>query len=499
MRILYVSPLSISVELDNHDVYFAPSSFDVSINGEVILNDVTTNVFTVYGLEEGHHYRLEAMGDVVEFDTPTVTEKIILEPGCNLQEEINKAKRGSLLFLKEGEYNIVSLMLKSHLTIYLDKGAVIKASTNPDEYPEIQPYFINERGEQEVFGTWEGEAMTMKRSIIMGHHAHDVAIVGEGTIDGQAQDSTWWIDYKKKTPRPHLVYFCHCRDITMVGVSVMNSPQWTIHPFFSKNCYFYDLKISNPKISPNTDGLDPQACENVEIIGVHFSVGDDCIAIKSGKINMATTYKKACDKLLIRNCWMQYGHGGVVLGSEMAGGITNLKVERCLFDSTDRGLRIKTRRGRGKLAVIDNVTFSDIVMKGVLTPLVMNMFYFCDPDGKTEYVWSKEKLPVDDRTPYLGKFTFERIEASGIEYAAGYFYGLPEMKIEEINIIDSSFSFKEECGEGTPAMMSFAEVCSKKGFICKNVRKVNISGVNVYGAEGPLIEKEGVEEVNINE
>ena len=130
-------------------------------------------------------------------------------------------------------------------------------------------------------------------------------------------------------------------------------------------------------------------------------------------------------------------------------------------------------------------------MTNVLNPLVINMFYFCDPDGKTEYVYSKEKLPVDDRTPYLGKFTFKNIIATECEQCAGYFYGLPEMPIEEIVIEDSYFSFKDEASSGTPAMMSFAEVCCKNGFIFRNVKKVKIKDVELVGYVGEKVILDG--------
>lgn len=190
---------------------------------------------------------------------------------------------------------------------------------------------------------------------------------------------------------------------------------------------------------------------------------------------------------------MQFGHGAIVLGSEMSGGVKNLKVERCYFDHTDRGLRIKTRRGRGNTAVIDGVEFNNIYMDNVLTPLVINMFYFCDPDGKTEYVWSKEKLPVDDRTPFLGKFTFNNIKAVNCEVCAGYFYGLPEMPIQQININDSELSFKDDAKADTPAMMSFAEECLRRGLVFKNVKEINLKNVRIDNQLGKKIDIEGNE------
>ena len=157
----------------------------------------------------------------------------------------------------------------------------------------------------------------------------------------------------------------------------------------------------------------------------------------------------------------------------------------------DRGLRIKTRRGRGNTAIIDNVEFNNIYMDNVLTPLVINMFYFCDPDGKTEYVYSKEKWPVDERTPYLGKFTFNNIIAENSEVCAGYFYGLPEMFIKEININDSVFTFKEDAKPDKPAMMSFIEDHVKSGFVFNNVETVNLKNVVVKGQIGKEYNSDG--------
>lgn len=160
---------------------------------------------------------------------------------------------------------------------------------------------------------------------------------------------------------------------------------------FSDNLKFYGLTINNPSDSPNTDGLDPESCKNVDIVGVKFSLGDDCIAVKSGKIYMGKKYRTPSENIHIRQCLMENGHGAVTVGSEMAGGVKNLVVEECRFYDTDRGLRIKTRRGRGKDAVLDQIIFRKIDMDQVMTPFVINCFYFCDPDGKTEFVQSREK------------------------------------------------------------------------------------------------------------
>lgn len=312
--------------------------------------------------------------------------------------------------------------------------------------------------------------------------------MGRGVIDGNARNSTWWENVKARTiGRPRLVFFNHCENVLFHGILGRNSASWNFHPFFCKNVDFIDIAVEAPKDSPNTDGMDPESCDNVRCIGVRFSVGDDAIAIKSGKMYMGMKYQTPATNHLVRNCLMEYAHGAVVLGSEMSGGIRDLTVSQCLFSHTDRGLRIKTRRGRGKYAVIDGVEFSNIRMDNVMTPLVMNMYYFCDPDGKTEFVWSKEPHPVDDTTPYLGSFVFRDMVCTDCEWAAGYFYGLTEQPIGSVTIENVSFSFKEDASSGYPAMMSYIDEECKRGLYFNCVSKVSLKNVTMDGQVGDKV------------
>ena len=181
---------------------------------------------------------------------------------------------------------------------------------------------------------------------------------------------------------------------------------------------------------------------------------------------------------------MEYAHGAMVLGSEMSGGVKDLTVSQCYFKSTDRGLRIKTRRGRGKYAVIDGVEFSNIRMDNVMAPLVMNMYYFCDPDGHDEIVWSKEAHPVDDTTPYLGAFRFRDMECTDCEWAAGYFYGLVERPIGSVTIENVHFTFKPDAQPGRPAMMDYIDQECKRGLYFNYVDKVVLKNVTMTGQDG---------------
>ena len=193
---------------------------------------------------------------------------------------------------------------------------------------------------------------------------------------------------------------------------------------------------------------------------------------------------------------MNFGHGAIVLGSEMSGGIKDITISQCLFNQTDRGLRIKTRRGRGKDAIIDGITFENIEMDDVLTPLVINMFYFCDPDGHTEYVYSKEKLPVDERTPYLGTFKFKDINCKNVNVAAGTFYGLPEQPIKSIDLENINFNYSDNPKEGIPAMMDGLDPMKGKGLIFSYVDEVTMKNVKFFGLKDKEVETTDVRKIN---
>ncbi len=507
-NIIFVSPTSCTLELNNKDIYYAKKDYDIYVDDVLVLKNVKTNVVSLYNLKPNKEYKIKIndcckivktknVSCIFNIEDFGVKKNGIDDDTKAINQAIMMIPENGLLVFNEGTYKITSLFLKSNISVELKNGATLLASSNIDDYPiykgELPRYDVDDNVQ---LGQWEGNPFPVKASIISGYWLKNVNLYGEGTIDGNAQNGAWWHDVKHLPwGRPRLLFLDGCDNIQIQGLHFQNTPCWTLHPFFSNNLGFYDIRVKNPKDSPNTDGMDPESCNGVNIIGAVFSVGDDCIAIKSGKMYMGMKYKTPSSNFVIRNCMMQDGHGAIVLGSEMSGGVKNLQVERCIFKKTDRGLRIKTRRGRGKYAIIDGVEFSDILMDGVLTPLVINMFYFCDPDGKTEYVWSKDKLPVDDRTPYLGKFTFKDIVATDVEWAAGYFYGLPEQPIGEINIENCSFKYKKEASEGCPAMMSFAEKVSKRGFSINYVKKVALKNVTLDGNMGDKFVLNSVDEV----
>jgi polygalacturonase len=163
--------------------------------------------------------------------------------------------------------------------------------------------------------------------------------------------------------------------------------------------------------------------------------------------------------------------------------------------NTDRGLRVKTRRGRGKLSVLDDISFENIDMDNVMTPFVVNSFYFCDPDGKTEYVSSKKPLPVDDRTPSIGKLLFKNISAKNCHVAGTYICGLPESKIEELTFENIDFSYAENAKSGVAAMMVGCDEASRQGLIVSNVKNLYLRKVKVNGCVGEEIQADNVDNI----
>ncbi len=425
-----------------------------------------------------------AKGDGVSNDTPFIQAAIM---SCPSQSRI---------LIPKGTYKITSLFLKSNIQIELEKGAVLSAYTDRAMFPVLKGLYESYDEEKEYnLGTWEGNPLDTFASIITGIEVENVVIYGQGVIDGNASVENWWNNPKIRRIawRPRQIFLNNCKNVIVEGITVQNSPSWNIHPYFSQDLKFINMSILNPKISPNTDGLDPESCKNVEIVGIYFSLGDDCIAVKSGKIYMGAKYKTPSENITINQCCMRDGHGSITIGSEMAGGVKNLVVKNCRFIETDRGLRIKTRRGRGEQAVIDKVMFENIIMDNVMTPFVVNSFYFCDPDGYTEYVRSKEALPVDERTPNIKSLVFKNIVCKNCHVAAAFIYGLPEQKIKKVEMRNISVTYSDNPKKDVPAMMEDVMPCCKKGVIVNNVEELVIDNVTVEGQDGAPFVMENID------
>ena len=500
-EIIFTAGTCACIELTNDSPYFAPESYTVTIDGQVKAQG-NTNVFTIFDLNPNTEYKavIHYPGgeETIAFKTAEETCCVsvrdfgaygdgIHEDTGAIQAAINFIPEGGRIYFPEGTYLTLPLALKSHVTLEIAKGATILASTQRERYPIIKARAASLTGGEDLpLASFEGNEVDAYESIIHAAYAEDITLIGQGTIDGNGQNGDWWKGFHEfPAARPRVIFLNRCKKVALCGLTVQNGPTWHIHPFFSKDVSLLDLFIKAPKVSPNTDAIDPESCDGVRIIGCRFSVGDDCIAVKSGKIEMARRYKVSADHHTIRNCLMDDGHGAVTLGSELSAGIKNLTVSHCYFKGTDRGLRIKSRRGRGKESLITNVSFDNIRMENVLTPIVINLWYnCCDPDRESEYVWSREKLPVDDRTPHLGEFAFRNMVCTGTEVAACYIDGLPESPIKRVVMEDISITFADECREGVPAMQNFAKKRSRLGLYLDNVEEIELNRVTLKGQEG---------------
>ncbi|WP_024296108.1 glycosyl hydrolase family 28 protein [Lacrimispora indolis] len=502
-RVIFKTARKITIELLDAGIFYTDFTYDIYINGK---NRMTSRrvVETVDGLKPDTEYTIQVVGEGTRSETVNVRtdyEFVTLDikkfgavgDGAHddtlaIQAAISSCPLDSRVLIPKGIYRVSSIFLKSNITIDLAEGAVLSAFTEREKFA-VLPGLIESWDEQEEYnlGSWEGNPLRMFSSIITGIGVTNVVITGKGVIDGNASYNNWWNDFRtiKGAYRPRMIFLNNCENITLHEFTTRNTPAWNIHPYFSRNLRFIGLHILNPKVSPNTDGMDPESCNGVEIVGTYFSVGDDCIAIKSGKIYMGKKYKEPSQNIEIRQCCMKDGHGSVTLGSEMAAGVRNLIVKDCLFLNTDRGLRIKTRRGRGKDAVIDNVVFENIRMNHVLSPFVVNSFYWdCDPDGHTEYVASKNPLPLDDRTPVIKSMVFKHIKAHNCHVCGTFIYGLPEAKIQNITMEDIEIDYCDNPTPEFPDLLADVEKITKMGIYVHNVQYLKMDNIRITGQEG---------------
>jgi len=392
------------------------------------------------------------------------------------------AEGGGTLYFPAGEYLTAAIRMKSNITIHIESGAVIKFS---DDFEDYLP-FVKMR--------WEGVFMNSLCPLIYAHNAENIAIKGRGKIDGQGHK--WWaesrriIDEIKKTGdtsstnslqqqwldankdidvspyyestlkrkffRPPFIQFLECKNILLEGITIVNSPFWTVNPEGCDNIVIDGLTVFNPWSNPkghNTDGINPSSCSNVRISNCLISVGDDCITIKSGRDADGRNYGRPCQNITITNCIMHTGHGGVVIGSEMSGSVKRVAISNCVFDGTDAGIRLKSSRGRG--GVVEDIRVDNIVMNNIQkNAFIFDLFY--DKGSKLE--------PVTERTPKFHNIHISNVTGNNIQ-KIGYITGIEEMPIEEISFNNINMTGKEGFTAKTAKNIQFHNVdfAVKKG------------------------------------
>lgn len=390
------------------------------------------------------------------------------------------AAGGGTVHLPAGSYLTGSIFMKSNITLHLDAGAVLLASEQMADYP-----LVDHR--------WEGVGQKSHASLIGGDNLENVAIAGRGTIDGRG--AVWWKMVRERSlahPRPRLISFTRSSNVLIEGCTLTNSPSWTIHPFDCENVTVDKVTIVNPPNSPNTDGINPESCRDVHISNCHIDVGDDCVTIKSGTENDRDNLVP-CENITITNCTMVHGHGGVVIGSEMSGGVRNIVIANCVFMGTDRGIRLKSRRERG--GVVEDIRVTNVVMKDVLCPFIMNLYY--GPGAwAAPRISDKSPWPVSEGTPRFRRIHFSGVTAREVRYAAAFIYGLAEMFVEDVSFEDVAVSMALDAEAGNPAMAPNMAPMRRAGFFACNVRRLRFHNVEVADQLGPaltLIEAQEVE------
>lgn len=270
--------------------------------------------------------------------------------------------------------------------------------------------------------------------------------------------------------RPNMVSLRNCENVLLEDCSFQNSPCWNVHPLMCKNLIVNRVNIRNPYYSQNGDAIDVDSCENVLITNSTFDAGDDGICIKSGKDADGRRRARPCKNLIVDNCTVFHGHGGFTVGSEMSGGVENIKVSNCRFLGTDVGLRFKSKRGRG--GVVKNIYINDIYMKDILADAILfDLFY----GGKSAVEAAAEKdetvnvpaVPVDETTPEFRDIYISNVCCNGASKAM-LFNGLPEMPVTNINVSDCTITADE-------------------GITLRNSQDITFKNVKCYPEKGDAI------------
>ncbi len=369
------------------------------------------------------------------------------------------AKGGGMVIVPKGVFYTGPITLKSNVNLHLEDGAVLKFSTNPEDYlPAVRT-------------VWEGWDCINYRPLIYAKGETNIAITGNGVLDGQATDFNWWPWKGKKEHgykegmvsqewngtkenggrnklskmeedgvpmekrimtfedrlRPSFVEPQECKNVLLEGFTLTNSPFWCLHPFVCENVTVRGVTVKSH--GPNNDGCDPESCTNVLIEKCKFDTGDDCIAIKSGKNSDGRNRGIPSKNIVVRNCEMKDGHGGVVLGSEISGNVQNVWVEDCEMDSPnlDRVIRIKSNPIRG--GELKNFFIRNIKV-GVCKEAVFRV------EMKYEKVFEGPNMPL------VENFLLENVTSNGSKYGIWIdgFENSPKKQVSGVVIKNCSFN-----------------------------------------------------------
>lgn len=338
-------------------------------------------------------------------------------------------KGGGIVLVPKGKFLSGSIHLENNVNLYLEEGAEIIFSTNPKDYPLVHT-------------TFEGTECMNYSPLIYGYQKTNVAVTGKGTINGQADNANWWswsgkdtYGWKEGMPkqqkdienlmkmadkgievaerifgenhylRPNFVEFFECTNVLVKDIKIINAPFWILHPMKATNVTIDGVDINSH--GPNNDGCDPEYSKNVVIKNCTFNTGDDCIAIKAGRDADGRRVGIKTENIIVQNCTMFDGHGGVTIGSEMSAGVSNVYVENCIMSSPnlDVAIRLKTNSKRGGL--IENFYVRKIEIGEVKEAVLkVDMFYNVHGNQEGNYIPRIENISLENvKVKYGGNYS----------------------------------------------------------------------------------------------
>ena len=319
---------------------------------------------------------------------------------------------GGRVVVPAGTYFTGPIDLANHLELHLDAGTLLRFSDDPALYPVGAFASLPER----------------HRPLIGADHLHDILISGAGTMDGQGQ--RWWDDFRPHKAekgyaerRPKMLCLESCQRVGIEGVTLQNAPMFHMSPTRCENVVIDGVHVFAPAKSPNTDSCNPSGW-NVVIRNCTFDVGDDNVAVKP--FDRPGDGRLSVENVFIYDCTFRHGHG-LSVGGQTPGGLRNLHVWHCTFDGTENGIRLKSVRGDG--GVVEGVTFDDLTMTNVRSPLVITSYYMIKPDATRV----DPPQPTTQRTPIWRDIRIAHVTATDAD-DAGQILGLPEMPVRGLTL-----------------------------------------------------------------
>ncbi len=444
-----------------------------SMNTSIIKIGILAIVFALAGnacvqendeIAQGWKYMEEILERIQEPQFPEkdflITDYGAVEGGEQLCTEAFRAaiaacnnSGGGRVVVPQGKFLSGAIHLLDNVELHLQEGSTIAFSTDDKDYLPV------------VLTRYEGMELYNYSPLVYAYGKTNIAITGKGLLDGQASRENWWTLNRRPRPnqnegepsarrmgsrdslfqlmmagvpteerifgdghtlRPNFVQFYKCKNILIEGVTLVRPPMWMLHPVLSENITVRDVTLIS-KIAPNGDGCDPEACKDVLIEGCFFDTGDDCIAIKSGRNRQGYELGIPTENVIIRNCKMVDGHGGVVIGSELSGGVRNVYAYDCEMSSPnlDRALRLKSNSHRG--GVIENIFMRDVKVgevKGAAIRINQNYSSWIKEEGNNYTLF--RNIYVENMTCNKARYAIELL-------------GNENLPIENIQVINCSF------------------------------------------------------------